>query len=64
MFFILLLFYAVPLLIVLSALIDVLRNEFDPHHNKIIWVLVIIFIPVIGSILYWIIGRNQRLNRY
>lgn len=64
MFFILLLFYAIPLMIVLGALIDVLRNEFDPHQNKIIWVLVIIFVPVIGSILYWIIGRNQRVNRY
>lgn len=64
MFFIGLFFYVIPVLIVLSALVDVLRNEFDPHQNKLIWVIVIILVPVLGSILYWVIGRNQRVRRY
>ena len=64
MFFIGLFFYVIPVLIVLSALVDVLRNEFDPHQNKLIWVIVIILVPVLGSILYWVIGRNQRVKRY
>ncbi|WP_420386642.1 PLDc N-terminal domain-containing protein [Roseivirga sp.] len=64
MFFILLVFYAIPVLIVIGALVDILRNEFDPQQNKIIWVLVVILLPVLGSILYWIIGRSQRISRY
>lgn len=64
MFFIGMFFYVIPILIVVSALVDVLRNEFDPHQNKLIWVIVIILVPVLGSILYWVIGRNQRVNRY
>ena len=64
MFFILLAFYAIPFLIVVAALIDILKNEFDPHQNKVIWVIVVILLPVLGSILYWIIGRNQRINRF
>ena len=64
MFFILLAFYAIPFLIVVGALIDILRNEFDPHQNKVIWIIVVILLPVLGSILYWIIGRGQRVNRF
>ncbi|KYG74297.1 hypothetical protein AWW68_13520 [Roseivirga spongicola] len=57
-------FYLIPFLIVISALVDILRNEFNPHQNKVIWVIVVILLPVLGSILYWIIGRGQRVNRY
>ncbi|NVK83729.1 MAG: PLDc N-terminal domain-containing protein [Cytophagia bacterium] len=64
MFIMAIIFYLIPFLIVVSALVDILRNEFDPHQNKVIWVIVVILVPVIGSILYWIIGRNQRVNRY
>ena len=42
------------------ALIDILRNEFT-QNNKIIWVLVVLFGNIIGVILYFIIGRKQKL---
>lgn len=64
MFFILLAFYVIPFLIVVAALIDILKSEFEPHQNKVIWVIVVILLPVLGSILYWIIGRGQRVNRF
>jgi len=48
------------LLFPLLALISVLRNNFQ-GNNKIIWVIVILFIPFIGSILYFTIGRKQRI---
>ncbi|OEK00760.1 hypothetical protein BFP97_04225 [Roseivirga sp. 4D4] len=62
MFFMIIAFYIIPFLIVALALIDVLRNEFE-GSNKLIWVLVIILMPVLGSILYYFIGRNQRIKR-
>ncbi len=64
MFFMLLVFYALPVLIVIGALIDILKSDFDPHQSKIIWVIVVILVPVIGSILYWVIGRKQRIERF
>ncbi|PWL31840.1 MAG: hypothetical protein DCO95_01240 [Roseivirga sp. XM-24bin3] len=64
MLFMIIVFYLIPFLIVISALVDILRNEFNPHQNKVIWVIVVILLPVLGSILYWIIGRGQRVNRY
>jgi hypothetical protein len=43
------------------ALVDILRNKFE-DNNKIVWVLVVLFLNLIGAILYFIIGRNQRIK--
>ena len=64
MLFIILVFYLVPFLIVLVALVDILRSDFEPSQNKLIWVIVVVLLPILGSILYLIIGRNQRRMPY
>lgn len=51
---------SLPLFII--ALIDVLKHEF-PGNDKLIWILVIIFFPLIGSILYLIIGKKARIKK-
>ncbi|MDO3695060.1 PLD nuclease N-terminal domain-containing protein [Wenyingzhuangia sp. chi5] len=43
------------------ALIDILKNEFT-GNNKIAWLLVVLFTSFIGAILYFIIGRKQKLS--
>ncbi len=43
------------------ALIDILRSEFN-GNNKIVWVLVVLFINFFGAILYFLIGRNQKIK--
>ena len=43
------------------ALVDILKNEFN-GNNKIVWVVVVLFGSVLGAILYFIIGRKQRLK--
>lgn len=48
-------------LLPLIALIDVVRNEFE-GNNKIVWVLVIIFFNILGTLLYFAIGRGQRVK--
>lgn len=47
----------------LIALIDILRSEFT-GSNKLIWVVVTIFLPFLGPLLYFSIGRKQKLSRY
>ena len=42
------------------ALIDCLKSDFSDSSTKLIWILVIIFVPIIGSILYLVIGRGQK----
>ena len=49
-------------LIPLLALISVLMNEFR-GNEKIMWVIIIIFLPFLGSILYFLVGRDKRLNK-
>jgi len=46
----------------LLALISVLMNDFQ-GNEKIMWVLIIIFLPFLGSLLYFLIGRDKRINR-
>ena len=48
------------LLLVLGALIDVITRENwqIQHLPKLTWVFIIIFLPLIGSILWFAIGRD------
>jgi hypothetical protein len=50
------------LLLPLLALISVLMNDFQ-GNDKIMWVLIIIFLPFLGSVLYFLVGRDRRINR-
>ncbi len=47
------------LLFPIMALISVLKNEF-PGNDKIVWVLLIIFLPFLGALLYFLIGRGRK----
>lgn len=46
----------VPMLV---ALVSILKNEFKDSAVKLTWVIVVIFLPVIGPIVYFFIARNQ-----
>ena len=51
----------IGMLVPIIALIDVVRSDFRSANDKLIWVIVILFLNVIGAVLYWAIGRNQRV---
>ncbi len=44
------------------ALIDILKSEFT-GNNKIVWLLVILLIPIVGPIIYFIVGKNQKIKK-
>lgn len=50
-----------PLVLTIWALVDILKIEFT-EYNKVIWVLVVVLVPVIGFILYFFIGRDQKIK--
>jgi len=54
-----LVFVLLIILFPLVALISALTGQF-PGNEKVIWVLLIIFLPFLGSLLYFLIGMNQR----
>jgi len=42
-------------------LVDILRSNFQ-GNDKVVWVIVVIFFPLLGSILYFIIGRSRKIR--
>lgn len=50
--------FLLPLIALISALMSTL-----PINAKILWILLIIFLPFLGSLLYFLIGRSQTTNR-
>lgn len=49
---------AVGALLVFIALIDLYRNR-KTRKNVFVWTLIIIFVNVLGPILYFVIGRKD-----
>ena len=56
------LFLAIPFGLWLGALIDLLRSNFFDSIMRLIWLVVIVIIPVLGVILYFCIGRKQKIK--
>ncbi|MGG2134729.1 PLD nuclease N-terminal domain-containing protein [Bacillus sp. AFS019443] len=48
----------VGMLLVLIALIDLYRHR-KTRKNVLIWTLIILFVSILGPILYFVIGRKD-----
>ncbi|QKE28661.1 cardiolipin synthase family protein [Arcobacter acticola] len=57
----LMIFIVFTFILYIYILIDILKHEFT-GYNKIIWILVLIFFPILGAILYLVFGRSQRIK--
>ncbi|SKB03205.1 Phospholipase_D-nuclease N-terminal [Agreia bicolorata] len=46
--------------LMIGALVDIIlrRDDQVKHLPKIVWVLLVVFLPLIGSILWFVIGRE------
>jgi hypothetical protein len=49
------------LLIPVVAIVEIVRSQFKAENDKLIWIIVVVFLPLVGSFLYLSIGRAQRL---
>ena len=49
------------LLLPILAIISILRNTFDGNRG-VLWAIIVILVPIIGSILYFIVGRPNRVT--
>ena len=59
LFFLLWLIY---IIIWAGVLIDILKSDFRGGSDKIVWLLVVFFLPLIGLILYFLIGKSQKVE--
>jgi len=44
------------------ALVDILKSKFN-GNNKIVWILVVLCMNFFGAVLYFLIGREQKINK-
>ena len=52
---------AFPLMLILYCLLDITRSTFQDPNNKIIWAVIVLLAPIIGSLAYLIWGRKQKI---
>lgn len=50
----------IPFILMLICIIDLVRSEFKDSTTKLIWILIVLFLPMLGSLIYLLIGRNQK----
>jgi hypothetical protein len=51
------LLYILILILDVVVILDILRSNKD-NEKKILWVIAVVFLPVLGPILYYVIGRK------
>lgn len=44
----------------LIAIINIVRSEFKENNSKLIWVLIVLFLPIMGSLVYFVVGPSQK----
>jgi cytochrome bd-type quinol oxidase subunit 2 len=44
----------------LYTLIDILKSEFTNSIDKLVWLIAVIFLPILGIVLYFFIGKKQK----
>lgn len=50
------------LLLWVWAIRSIIVNEFQGDNEKLIWALLVIFVPVIGTVMYYLIGIKRIKN--
>jgi len=50
------LLYLVVLILWVMAIVDCAKSN---NPNKVVWIIVILLLPVLGSLLYFLFGRTR-----
>ena len=51
-----------PLILTIYCLLDITRSTFQDSTNKIIWAIIVLLAPILGSLAYLVWGRNQKIT--
>jgi hypothetical protein len=56
--------FLIPIVIIemalaITALVHVLRHPNYSFGNKLMWILIVLFIQIVGPIVYFIFGRGE-----
>lgn len=51
------LLYLIVVIIDVIVIVDIIRGNKD-MEKKVLWIIAVIFLPVLGPILYYVIGKK------
>lgn len=54
---------AVPVLLIIYCIVDILRSEFKTGIMKLVFLALVLFAPFIGSIIYLVIRKDYLKRR-
>lgn len=43
------------------SIVDIVRSEFE-GNGKIVWLLVVIFLGILGTLIYYFAGRSSKIS--
>lgn len=44
------------------AIIDIVGGGFKNEGDKIVWLVLVLLVPVLGTVLYYLIGQKQKTD--
>ncbi|MDP3467612.1 MAG: PLDc N-terminal domain-containing protein [Daejeonella sp.] len=47
-------------ILIIYTLLDLFRSN-KPTNTKLLWLIVILIAPILGSIIYFVVGRTNRI---
>jgi len=54
-------FGAIGLIIYIFTIFDVVRSKFSNPSDRLVWILIVVLVPLLGTILWFVIGRSKRI---
>ncbi len=44
------------------AIIDITKGRFKGANDRLIWILVVLFLNPLGTLLYFLMGKDQKIS--
>ena len=52
----------IPLSLTIFCLVNIIKSRFEEGITKQIWILIVILMPIVGSLLYLVLGKKQHVR--
>lgn len=51
------------IIIYVKTIIEIINHDFV-NNNKIVWLVLVILLPVLGTIMYYLFGQKDKIKNY
>jgi predicted permease len=54
--------FSLTLILPILAISDIVKGDFRNPTDKLIWVLIVLLMPIVGSMIYFWVGKGQKIG--